>query len=106
MIDETKIQKALHVICTAGYADDVVEVARKVGAGGATILNARGEGARHQVFMGITIDSEREIILFLTDDETCEKIMQAVKEKVGFNTEANCICFSIPVTDAIGISQH
>lgn len=105
MTEETKAKKALYVIANAGYADEVVQVARKVGARGATILNARGEGAQHQVFMGITVDSEREIILFLTDEETCEKIMAEIKEKVGFKTDANCVCFSVPVDVVIGIDK-
>mgnify|MGYP000950514800 CR=1 FL=1 len=38
---QTGNTKALFIIVNAGHADDVIEIARSEGAGGATILNAR-----------------------------------------------------------------
>jgi len=89
--------KALLIVINAGFSAEVMNVAREAGAKGATIMNARGEGVMHKSFMGITLDSEKEMILMLIDDETSQKIMTAVKEKVGVNSLANGICFTMPV---------
>ena len=89
--------KALFIVINAGFSEEVMEIAREAGAKGATILNARGEGAMHKSFMGITVDSEKEILLMLIDSQTTENIMIAVKEKVGVNAPAHGICFSMPV---------
>ena len=89
--------KALFIVINAGFSAEVMEIARAAGAKGATILNARGEGAMHKSFMGITVDSEKEILLMLIDGETAENIMAAVKEKLGISEPAHGICFSMPV---------
>ena len=94
---QTGNTKALFIIVNAGHADDVIEIARSEGAGGATILNARGECSRHEVFMGITVDEEKEMIICLVDEPIDEKVMTAIKEKAGIKTAAHSICFTMPV---------
>ncbi len=89
--------KALYVIVNAGFSSEIVEIARELGAGGATILNARGSAGKAQTFMGITIDTEKEIILSVVEREIAVKIMEAVKEKAGAGTQAHGLCFISPV---------
>ncbi|MDL2324946.1 P-II family nitrogen regulator [Ruminococcaceae bacterium OttesenSCG-928-A16] len=96
--------KALYIIVNAGHVDDVMEVARKAGARGATIINARGESSRHEVFMGITVDLEKEIILCVIEEETADKVMEAIREKKGVKTPAHSVCFTIPVDKIVGIA--
>jgi nitrogen regulatory protein PII len=100
-MEKTNNMKALYIVVNAGFADDVVEMARKVGVGGATIINARGIGAMHKEILGITIDAEKEMILTLVDGDTAEKIIAIVKEKAGFNSPANGFCFVMPVEKMI-----
>ena len=87
----------LYVVVNAGFADEVMEIAREAGAKGATIINARGEGAMHKSFMGITIDSEREILIILIDAPTSLKIMKDIKEKAGLHSPAQAACFTIKI---------
>ncbi len=89
--------KALYVIVNAGFSSEIVEIARELGAGGATILNARGSAAKPQTILGITIDTEKEIVLSIVEKEIAVKIMQAVKEKAGVGTNAHGLCFYLPV---------
>lgn len=89
--------KALFVLVNSGFSEEVIDLARKEGARGATILNARGVGLNIAQILGITIDSEREIVLSLVDGEMAERIMAAVKEKAGIKSPANGICFTLPV---------
>lgn len=96
--------RSLFIIVNAGYADEVIAIAREEGARGATILNARGSAPKHQVFMGITIDTEKEIVLCLTDVNTCERIMQSVRDKSGIGTAAHGVCFSLPVDKITGLN--
>ena len=97
--------KALFMIVNAGFADDVMDVARQAGVRGATILNARGEGARHESFLGITVDVEKEMILCVVDESAAERAMLAIKEKMGIKTPAHCICFTMPVEKMVGINM-
>ncbi len=89
--------KALYVIVNAGYATEIVDIARELGAGGATILNARGSAAKPQTILGITIDTEKEIVMSIVDKEIAMQVMQAIKEKAGVGTAAHGLCFFMPV---------
>ena len=89
--------KALYVIVNAGFSQEVVEIARAVGATGATIINARGSVAKPKTILGITIDTEKEIVLSVVKKEVAIKIMSEIKEKAGVGTPAHGLCFFLPV---------
>ncbi len=89
--------KALYVIVNAGFASEIVDIAREFGAGGATIFNARGSAAKPKTILGITIDSEKEIVLSVVEKDIAVKIMEAVKERAGVGTSAHGLCFFMPV---------
>ena len=96
--------RALFIIVNAGFADEVTEITRKTGVKGATVLNARGEGAHHESFLGITVDTEKEIIMSVTDENTAEKAMAVIKEKAGIKTPVHGICFTMPVDKTVGMN--
>ena len=89
--------KALYVIVNAGFAPTVVDIARYLGATGATIINARGSVAKPKTILGITIDTEKEIVLSVVEKEVAEKIVEAVKQQAGVGTVAHGLCFFLPV---------
>ena len=89
--------KALYIIVNAGFADEAVEIARQAGAGGGTIINARGSGPVHKSILGITVDTEKEIVLSVVSGDKVDNIMAGIKEKMGLNTPANGVCFTMPV---------
>ena len=97
--------KAIYIIVNAGFAEDVMDMTRRAGAGGATIINARGAGPVQQEIFGISIDAEKEMVLCVADGEVAERIMAAVKERAGSQSPANGFCFIMPVEQATSISK-
>ena len=89
--------KALYIIVNAGFASEVVDIARSLGSTGATIINARGSVAKPKTILGITIDTEKEIVLSVVKKEVAIRIMQKIKEKAGVGTPAHGLCFFLPV---------
>ncbi len=89
--------KVLYIIVNAGFATEIVDIARENGSTGATILNARGSVANPQTIFGITIDPEKEIVLTIVEKAVAKKIMESVKEKAGTGTPAHAISFYMPV---------
>ena len=89
--------KALYTIVNAGFASEVVEIARSLGATGATIINARGSVAKPKTILGITIDTEKEIVLSVVEKEVALRIAEAIKERAGVGTPAHGLCFFLPV---------
>lgn len=97
--------KAIYIIVNAGFAEDIIDLVRKAGAGGATIINARGAGPVQQEILGISIDSEKEMVLCVAEAEVAERIVVAVKEKSGSKSPANGFCFMMPVERATSVSK-
>ena len=89
--------KALYIIVNAGFSSEVVEIARSLGSTGATIINARGSVAKPKTILGITIDTEKEIVLSVVEKDIAVKIMEQVKEKAGVGTAAHGLCLFLPV---------
>lgn len=89
--------KALYIIVNAGFSSQIVDLIRDCGGGGATILNARGSFGKQKSILGITIDSEKEIILSILNKEIADNVVEMVKEKAGVGTNAHGVCYYLPV---------
>ena len=89
--------KALYIIVNAGFSSEIVRIARSLGATGATIINARGSVAKPKTILGITIDTEKEIVLSIVKKDVALKIINTIKETAGVGTEAHGLCFFMPV---------
>ena len=87
---------------------DVLDAAREAGATGCTVLNqARGEGIKpRKSFLGLSIDSQVDVILMLAEEHMSRQIMEDVAAAGEFEeTPGAGIAFQIDVEDAIGV-QH
>lgn len=79
-MEEKTNWKLITVIVNSGFADDIMETARKAGATGGTITHARGTvtDSRKKDFLGITIVPEKEMIMILCKDEDTSKLTDAI----------------------------
>ena len=94
----------IFVIANEGYSDLIMDAARAAGAGGGTIIKARGTGGEHsQKFFGFSIAEEKEIHMIVTLAQGRNAIMKSIMEHAGLNTKAQAIVFSLPVSHAIGL---
>lgn len=88
-----------------GFADDVMTAAKKTGAGGGTVINARGSGAREaQKFFGTIIQPQKQLVLILTPRSRRDAIMKSICEETGLSKEGRGICFSLPADSVRGVS--
>lgn len=95
------------VIVNQGFEEEVMEAARAAGARGGTIFNARGTAnAQDEVkFLGVTLHPDKEIVFILTDSDSRNTIMTAIKENTGLTTPGAGIIFSLPVDSVMGIGK-
>jgi nitrogen regulatory protein PII len=102
---KTDIQLELVVtIIDKGLASDVIDITKKAGAKGATIINGRGSGIHETAkLFGIPIEPEKEIILTLTDCNKTEKILELLSQGIGLNEPGKGIAFVLDVEKAVGI---
>ncbi|MBQ8556881.1 MAG: P-II family nitrogen regulator [Clostridia bacterium] len=96
----------IYVILNEGFSDMVMAAARPAGATGGTVLAGKGTGAREsEKFLGISLASEKDVVLILADAAKKAAIMKAIIEKAGPQSEAGAICFSMPVSNVAGLRQ-
>ena len=94
----------LVVISNYGYNNLVMEAAREAGAGGGTVVHARGTGReQEEKFLGVTLAEEKEMTFIVTRTEKKNEIMKAIMEKAGMDSKAKSILFSLPVTETAGL---
>lgn len=92
-------------IVNSGFSEAVMDAAKKGGAKGGTVINARGTaGKEAEKFFGITVQEEKEIVMILTSSESKDKILQTLYDEVGLNTAGQGIAFSLPVDGVVGLS--
>ena len=104
---EKSTMELIIVICNKGYTEDVMEAARKAGAGGGTILHAKGTGTEYaEKFLGISIVDEKEMIYIVSKKEVRNAILQAITDNAGAGTKAHALVFSLPVTETAGFRLY
>ncbi len=87
-----------------GYSEDVMQVARKAGATGGTVIKGRLADIEQLAELGKAgLDGEREILCILAPMKTSRQIMEDVNREFGLTTEAGGIIFSIPTEKAYKI---
>ena len=92
----------LVVIANQGYRNMVMDAAKSAGAGGGTVIHARGTGMeRAESFFGVSLASEKEIIFIVSKTGQRSEIMREVMSKAGMGAKA--IIFSLPVTSTAGL---
>ena len=87
----------------------VLDAARQAGTTGCTVLNqARGEGVEpNKTFLGLSIDSQVDVILMLAEEHMSREIMEKVAVAGEFDeTPGTGIAFQIDVEDAIGVRHQ
>jgi nitrogen regulatory protein PII len=102
----TNNHEVIFAIVNAGYAEDVMDIARELGVRGGTILNARGVAREDAAaFFGITLHAEKEILMMVVDKDQRDPVLNAIYKRMGMAKKAQGIAFSLPVTDAVGLAQ-
>ena len=97
--------EVIFAIVNAGFAEDVMEVAREQGVRGGTILNARGVVREEAAaFFGITVHADKEILMMVVEKSIRDNVLNALYKSMGMAKKAKGIAFSLPVSDVAGLA--
>lgn len=89
-------------ITQAGCTEVVMDAAREGGAGGGTVVHAKGTAAGTEKFFGVSLAAEKELVFIVSSVDKKKDIMKAIMDKAGVNTEAHTLVFSMPVAATAG----
>ena len=109
-MEDIKMEQAnkelIITIANEGYAETIMNAAKKVGATGGTTINGRGlETEKIIKFLGVSIEPEKDIVLILADKDNKKNIMNEIVETCGLKTLGAGICFSVPVEHVVGLDK-
>ncbi len=99
--------EVIFCIVNAGFSDTVMDAAKEFGARGGTVIHARGTAnSEAEKLYKITVQPEKEIVMILVPKKIKNDILHALYKAVGLNTAGQGIAFSLPVSEAVGISDE
>ena len=92
-------------IVNDGYSEMVMNAAYKEGCSGGTVVDGRSLGSRRTLFMDLTIEPEKEVVLTIVKKSIKENVMKRITKECGIKTDARGILFSIPLDNVVGINE-
>lgn len=97
--------EVIFCIVNAGFSDAVMDAAKEFGAGGGTVIRARGTAnTEAEKLFNIVVQPEKEVVMILVERAIRDDILHAVYRAVGLNTPGQGIAFSLPVDQVVGLS--
>ena len=97
--------EAIFCIVNSGYSEVVMEAAKKLGASGGTVINARGTAPKDaESIFGITIQPEKEIVMILVPTSIKANVLHALYKEAGLDTPGQGIAFALPVDGVVGLT--
>lgn len=91
-------------IVNKGFAEVVVDAAKKAGAEGGTIINGRGTGIHENMkLFGVLIEPEKEIVLTIIDRTKSENVLIAIRNAVDLNKPGMGVAFVLEIEKTVGI---
>ena len=103
------MDKFVAILCIVndGFSTEVMDVAKKCGARGGTVMHARGTAAKEaEKIFNISIQPEKEVVVILVNDKIKKNILNELYTNVGSNTPAQGFAFALPVDDVVGINTN
>ena len=98
--------EAIFCIVNSGYSEAVMNAAKKFGAKGGTVINARGTASKEaETFFHITVTPEKEIVMILVPKKIKDDVLHALYKEVGLDTAGQGIAFSVPVDSVVGVTD-
>jgi nitrogen regulatory protein PII-like uncharacterized protein len=86
--------------------DKVVKTAKKSGATGDVIIQAKGTGIEPANFLGLSIQDKTDIILFVVEEHHTKKIVECVSDELNLEDPGNGILIVLKIDRVAGLSKQ
>jgi nitrogen regulatory protein PII len=98
--------KKMTVIVNRGMADIVMEIARKAGVKGGTVIHGRGTGSEFtEKLFGVEIVPEKELVIILMPSDLVSKVADELYRELQLDVPGNGILFVEPVAEVRGLAD-
>ncbi len=95
----------LMTIMDKGKAEECMEIARKAGARGGTIVHAHGAGVPQNFYFPLLIEPQKDLLMIIASRLQAPPIQEAIYKGMQLEEKGNGILFALPVLRTIGLYQ-
>lgn len=89
----------VQVICNKGFALEIMEKARSLGAEGGTILQGKGTAREEdEVFFGHKLVKEKEILLIIVSSQVEKKVVDGIENMECMKGDGAGIVYALPIS--------
>ncbi|WP_457641028.1 P-II family nitrogen regulator [Persephonella sp.] len=97
----------LVAIVSEELEDKAIDIAKKTGAGGVTILHGTGIGLKEKkIFFGLTYEGRESILIFVLERKLALEVLKALNKELQLEEEDHGIAFTIPLEHLAGINRE
>lgn len=91
-------------IVSEALEDAAIDIAKANGAGGVTLFKGRGMGLNEKkTFFGLTYERSESVLLFILEQRTSIKVMEALNQELKLEEHGNGIIVTMPIEHLAGI---
>ena len=95
---------ALIAMLADDLEDKAIDIAKRAGAGGVTIMDARGIGGEaKKTFFGLTYEGSQSVLLFVLERKLSLNVMKALTTELDLANHSKGVVFTVPLEHIAGI---
>jgi hypothetical protein len=97
----------LFAILAEDLEEKAIDVAKKSGAGGVTLMDARGIGAKEKkTFFGLTYEGAQTVLICVLEKKLSLAVMKALTVELELATHSKGVVFTVPLDHIAGIDTR
>jgi len=97
----------LVAIVSEELEDKAIDIAKKAGAGGVTIIHGTGIGLKEKkIFFGLTYEGRESILIFVLERKLSLEVLKALDRELELEKEDHGLAFVIPIEHLAGINRE
>ena len=86
--------------------EKVLKTAKKSGATGDVIIQGKGSGIEQSNFLGLSIQDKTDIVLFVVEEHSTNKIIESVSVECNIEDPGNGILIVLNIDKVAGLSKQ
>ena len=84
--------------------EQAIDVARRSGAGGVTILGGKGIGAKEKkTFFGLTVEGSQSVLVFVLEKKLSVQVLKNLSLELDLQRSSRGVVFTLPLEHIAGI---
>ncbi len=98
---------ALVVIVADDLEDRAIDSAKRAGAAGVTIVDAKGLGAQEKkTFFGLTYEGSQTVLLFVLEKKLSVHVLKRLNRDLDLANTSKGVAFTLPLEHVAGIDPE